>query len=615
MQLTKNKKGQSLVELLLAMGLMAVFLPALLTGFVASREAKPQKEKRYAATMLLREAEEAARSVWEVSWDNIITNGTYHPEISIVNDWSLVSGVENTSEGFERSIVISDVRRDVSGNIVASGGFLDPTTKRLDVRVTWQEPIQGEIESIMYLTRYQGNTTWTQDTEVEFSEGFNTNVSIVNNDDGEVELTESTGGTWLSPTIVDRYDSPNQTDGYTVYSVGNYLFLGSDEFEILNISNPLNITLVGSTTVGSSAIYDIYVSGNYAYLATNDAEFTVVDISDKSSPTVADTLDLAQPNDGYAVFKSGNYAFLGRDATAAGQGEFYSIDVTDPTNVAISDSLEYGADVNAVFVSGNYAYLATDGNELEVVDVSDPTNLVSVANYNTPTNFNGEDVFVLGNYAYLLTSNDGGGPEFFVIDISNPLSPSLLGSTNIGGNANGVWVVGDYAFIANESPPTEFQVIDVSDKNNPTTYGTTAINKASYDVVINGNYAYLAVADQDGELVIIEGGFGPGGLDYQTEGTYESQTFDAGAEVAFNHIGITATEPIDTNIKMQVATNDDNATWNFVGPDGTNSTYFDNEGGFPFDYILGRYARFKAYLTGDGFGTPILEDVTINYTP
>ncbi len=57
-----HERGQTLVEILVAIALAGILLPALMTAFVASREGRVQEELRVQATALLREAEEAARS-------------------------------------------------------------------------------------------------------------------------------------------------------------------------------------------------------------------------------------------------------------------------------------------------------------------------------------------------------------------------------------------------------------------------------------------------------------------------------------------------------------------------------------------------------------------------
>ena len=100
---------------------------------------------------------------------------------------------------------------------------------------------------------------------------------------------------------------------------------------------------------------------------------------------------------------------------------------------------------------------------------------------------------------------------------------------------------------------------------------------------------------------------------YQTSGTFESNTFDANA--SFNGLLFTASQPAGTTLQLQVATNSDNSTWNYVGPDGTSGTFFTAAAAIPLNAVDARYLRYKAFLTGDGSTTPVLSDVTINYSP
>ena len=66
---------------------------------------------------------------------------------------------------------------------------------------------------------------------------------------------------------------------------------------------------------------------------------------------------------------------------------------------------------------------------------------------------------------------------------------------------------------------------------------------------------------------------------------------------------------------FQIAVNDDNLTWDFVGPDGTAGSYFEEPGGFPLNSLLGKYFKYKIILTSDGVETPVVENVTVNYSP
>lgn len=98
--------GQMLVELVLAMGLAAIILPALLTGFAASRQGKPQQEQRVQAIALMKETEAAVKSIRDTGWANFSSSGTFHPVIS-GSAWILSAG-SSTSAGLTQKVVISE---------------------------------------------------------------------------------------------------------------------------------------------------------------------------------------------------------------------------------------------------------------------------------------------------------------------------------------------------------------------------------------------------------------------------------------------------------------------------------------------------------------------------
>lgn len=107
------------------------------------------------------------------------------------------------------------------------------------------------------------------------------------------------------------------------------------------------------------------------------------------------------------------------------------------------------------------------------------------------------------------------------------------------------------------------------------------------------------------------------GSKYVTPGTLTSSTFDTGtASTTYTTITWQPTSQAQyTNIKFQIATNNDNATWNFIGPDGTASTYYTISGSTigPV-HNENRYIRYKVYLsTSNTSRTPVLTSLNINY--
>jgi type II secretory pathway pseudopilin PulG len=202
--------GQALVELVLAMGIAAIIFPALLAGFMTSREGKTQQGLRMQAVALLKQTEQAVRSVKDSGWTTFAVNGTYHTTLS-GNTWALAanSAVVN---GFTQEVVISDVNRNNNGDIVMSGGTLDPMTKRVVMTISWSTPMSSSITSTIYYGRTTPNLSGRHTLTTDFTPGVLTNTQVTNDSGGEIKLANNNKGKWCSPsfaaTTIDLPDGP-----------------------------------------------------------------------------------------------------------------------------------------------------------------------------------------------------------------------------------------------------------------------------------------------------------------------------------------------------------------------------------------------------------------------
>ncbi len=96
-----------------------------------------------------------------------------------------------------------------------------------------------------------------------------------------------------------------------------------------------------------------------------------------------------------------------------------------------------------------------------------------------------------------------------------------------------------------------------------------------------------------------------------------SSTFDTGTEETSytNLVWEPASQGPSTNVSFQIASNNDNQTWNFVGPDGTINTYYTTPGiAINSVHNNNRYIRYKVFLsTSDDSVTPVITSVSVNY--
>ena len=622
-----------LVELLMVVAILMVVTPALLGGFVASREGRIDNEKRFGATLLLREAKQAVYSVREEEWDNVSTNGTYHPTISS-NKWSLAAGPDVVGD-YTREIVISSVSRDSSTSaIVQSGGQNDPSTKRVRARVSWDSAAQNEVVTEFYLTRFLDNAAYTQTTSADFATGTHTSTAVAATGDGEVRLAANVKGKWCEPNLsgatIDLPATPNAIwaeEGHIYTASGNSATSSTESYQHTLITNtdPPTPSLHGKFR--GYRTYDVWSDSNYGYIATSDNNKEMVIINHNQYSDVAQKIyaesgyfNESGTTDGRSLFVLGGRGYL-----AAGN-YLYVIDLSSNSGsrpqigsrIQFANSGDYAGKIYAIDQGGtSYVFVSIIGStvdELKIINATNPNvsaqwrvvGAINIEPNNCSSLESGKSVFVNGggNRAYISSVNDNNFKEFFILDTGNKSSPSLIGGfatqptcTNGGGYEAGgmdpsqstvVNNVEDRAILVGNDATgdainsQEYQVLDLSDEAHPTKCGGLNFNQGINGVAAvketDGDaYAYVITGDSATDVKVIAGG--PDGS-YQEEGTYESAIFDAGSSALFNGYQATFTQPANTTLQWQVASADpvsgscSSANYQYVGPDGTANTYF-----------------------------------------
>lgn len=178
-------------------------------------------------------------------------------------------------------------------------------------------------------------------------------------------------------------------------------------------------------------------------------------------------------------------------------------DWSNPQNATQID-LSGNQDGLKIQVQGNYAYMTRAGAvpNFLVIDISDPESpsLVGSATLSgTPQN-----LVVSGNFAYV--ASDDNAQELQIINISSPSAPTLAGTYDAPGNtnANGVAVVGTTLYLVRASSANnEFNVINVLIPTLPVLLGSLDLGADGNDVVVSGTNAFLATSDDSQEMKVI----------------------------------------------------------------------------------------------------------------
>ncbi|MEM3397385.1 MAG: kelch repeat-containing protein [Thermoplasmata archaeon] len=131
--------------------------------------------------------------------------------------------------------------------------------------------------------------------------------------------------------------------------------------------------------------------------------------------------------------------------------------------------------------------------------------------------------------------------------------------------------------------------------------------------------AFSGIASSQSQVLVL-GGFNGGEQSLNqffpsyTTGTFTTQSVDTLRQGTTNFY-LKWAPPLQEhgNIKCQVALNNDNATWNFVGPDGTPSTFYENGYGQPVSGS-GRYIKVRVYFQPEnGIFSPWLDALSISF--
>ena len=155
--LNKNSSsGLTLVEVLIATSIILAFLLALSGVFHLYLKTAFSNGEVIKATELAEESLEVMRFLRDSSWDaNIVplSLGVNYGLVLDLGTWQATTTniwVDNT---FERTVVLSAVYRDPSGDIAPGGGTLDPGTLLVVSNVSWWKDGATTTKSIStYLT-------------------------------------------------------------------------------------------------------------------------------------------------------------------------------------------------------------------------------------------------------------------------------------------------------------------------------------------------------------------------------------------------------------------------------------------------------------------------------
>lgn len=287
---------------------------------------------------------------------------------------------------------------------------------------------------------------------------------------------------------------------------GNFAYVISDVdkgLSIFNISDPSNPTLVGQlqdTTNFTNARF-LEVSGNYVFVVGVNTRLVAVDISNKSAPSVVGTLSTAI----WDIKIKGNFAYIsGNDSFC-----FKVVDISTPSSMSVvstasaTDKCSGTVGIEAV---DNYAYTySTSGSDeyLTIFDITSPTSPSLVGSWSALSNGHGDancqDLILKGDYLYCTAYFQD---TILAFNVTTKSSPTLVDYVQDSTNMDAGLYIETYKnyLVAASYFSKALNLVSISNPNDisisVTKQDTTYLNNP-YDIALSGSYIYVPVYTGD----------------------------------------------------------------------------------------------------------------------
>jgi prepilin-type N-terminal cleavage/methylation domain-containing protein len=611
-KLITNQKGVSIVEILIAITIFAIFSVG---AFYLSVDALHRDAKIELDNVALSYAQEGIEAMRNIRDRNflLLTNGDHGLE-KVNGSWQRIPAPENIDDFYFRTIVVSDVFRDDDGNIAEIGTF-DPDTKKIVSRINWEwrDFFSQSVSITAYLSNW-GGVDFVQMTCGDFETGNLADTVLVDLDGppedncGVVLDIEEPESTFLVSANVGNHANDVTVDG-------NYAFVSNDKnhngLSAVDTSDKENPVILSEINVGDRGLY-VKKQNNYVYVGvrSRNGGLVIVDVSNPSSMSIVSTLNVGQY--GNQIDLKGNYLYMG---TANSKDSLKVVYVSNKSAPSIVKSIDFKGIVRSVKVYGDYLFvgLENDKDSFHVFDISNSASPVFVTKLDLGEQVN--DIEIQGFYAYVGIENTGASLK--ILNVANPENPVLIKTLNIGAEIEAIAISGNYLYAALDDQNAGMAVVNISDPASAYLVHNSDVTGKATGIASDGPYVYITTRTNNRGLVIK----GSTVSTFNVDGEFISNAFDSGSsDTRYNYISWESEEPAGTSIKFQLRTAStsgglSSAQW--AGEDGTSSTFYNN----PRTMITTapdaglRYFQYKAIMESDGISSPTLESVLINYSP
>ncbi len=293
---------------------------------------------------------------------------------------------------------------------------------------------------------------------------------------------------------------------------GNFIYIVSNNaLQVLDATDPADIHVAGEVNILSTLpcedyyYRNIFIHDNMLYIegAGNCEEsgtILFIDVSDPGQPSIVSTYSLP----GIVLsgrFAPGKFIFTSIDETQNYIDNLRIIDISDPNSPTILSDFITKTKGHVNYVNGDHVYVGDIDIGLEIINIADPQNPVTVGTFYN--GWNGVE-YQMGNFLYFRIMGLG---QLFFINVSDPTlgihlfeemtSIDRVDDFSISNNT-ACAVYGD-----SNSDTERIHIIDISDPDEPKDLGKSALPSGYYYSCMVSHQGDTAVLGSERGLLTI----------------------------------------------------------------------------------------------------------------
>ncbi|MCK5125766.1 MAG: hypothetical protein KAR42_05885 [candidate division Zixibacteria bacterium] len=264
--------------------------------------------------------------------------------------------------------------------------------------------------------------------------------------------------------------------------VGDTAYLAGKHFAALDISNPSSAPeFIGGCYLENAG--GMTVTGDYAFVFCYDSTVKTIDISDAAHPVIIDTLSL--PGYLYSITSYGNYLYV-----TGHLNSLYIIDASNPSTLTIANTLTGLSYSDVLKVHEGFLYV----DDVKIFDLTDPLN-PSLLGSDFGSGFVSDVAFDSIWACFSVAYSEPYMGAFTIFNIENKETPAYVSYLPLGPEMASISIDYPLAFLTPYGmfASEDIYIINFSDPENPDTAIVFSYeDDFFYSTALQSGYLYAA---------------------------------------------------------------------------------------------------------------------------